>query len=41
MLYYQLIKFLLEFPLKLGSVVDAIGADTDLFRGDVCRDIAL
>ena len=39
-LYDQLIKFSLEVPLKLASVVDTNGADTDLFRGDICRDIA-
>ena len=41
MLYAQLIKVLLEFPLKLASVAGANGADTDLFRGDRCCDIAL
>ena len=40
-LYAQLIKFSLEFPLNLASVVGANGADTDLFREYICRDIAL
>ena len=39
MLYVQLTKFSLEFPLKLDSVVGANGADTELFQGDTCRDI--
>ena len=37
----QLIKFSLEFPLKIASVVGANGADAELFWGDICRDIAL
>ena len=40
-LYAQLIKFSLELSLKLAPLVGANGADTDLFRGDICRDIVL
>ena len=34
LLHAHLIKFSLEFPLKLASVVGAKGSDTELFRGD-------
>ena len=40
-LYAKLIQLFLEFPLKLVSVVGVNGANTDLFRGDICRNIAL
>ena len=41
LLYVQLIKVSLKFSIKVVSMVDSNGVDTELFRSDICHDIVL